>query len=228
MQQQLLCDSFVVTHCLYNFCFLFLFLCLCFASVFHLQNELIVLALIFCYVDMKSNIPLLFNIKDFFFVVCFLHILLTPMPTMDDKIDHMILTCCIRSLVNLMQQTFFATTPITNFNLLQPRCLNDNKQVSIIHVIVYCCQFLCFQKFSQFEMLSFDLGHWVEPTNTIQFFRFLLLKFDKTSGRKKLYGQNQIVLYCKNTKSHHSKAKHQMGVVFLMCMVLLMAFTFQL
>ncbi len=77
-------------------------------------------------------------------------------------------------------------------------------------------------------MLSFDLGHWVEPTNTTQFSRFLLIKFDKTSGRKKLYGQNQIVLYCKNTKNHHSKAKHQLGVVFLMCMVPLMAFTFQL
>jgi hypothetical protein len=80
----------------------------------------------------------------FFCVVCFLHILLTPKPTMDDKVNHMILTCCIRSLVNLMQQMFFATTPITNFNLFQPRCPNDNKQVSIIHVIAYCCYFLCF------------------------------------------------------------------------------------
>ncbi len=147
---------------------------------------------------------------------------------MDDKVNHMILTCCIRSLVNLMQQMFFATTPITNFNLFQPRCPNDNKQVSIIHVIAYCCYFLCFQKFSYFEMLSFDLGHWVEPTSTTQFSRFLLIKFDKTSVRKKLYARNQIVLYCKNTKDHHSKARHQMGVVFLMCMVPLMVFKFQL
>jgi hypothetical protein len=92
-------------------------LCLCFASVFHLQNELIVLTLISCYVDMKSNIPFLSNIKDFFCVVCFLHILLTPTAKMDDKMDHTILSRCIRLLVNLMQQTFFATTPITNFNL---------------------------------------------------------------------------------------------------------------
>jgi hypothetical protein len=135
------CDSFVVTHCLWNSCFLFLFLCLCFASVFHLQNELIVLTLTSCYVDVKSNIPFLFSVKDFFCVVYFLHILVIPTPTMDDKIDHMILTCCIKLLVNLMQQTFFCNN---TYNKLQPRCLNDNKQVSITHVIAYCCYFLCF------------------------------------------------------------------------------------